>query len=61
MPCDARSFKPTTPAVESFGHLGEDGYDFVDEIASHAVGGKEGGSFSTKKGVTKERLLQILF
>ena len=50
---DERSFKLTTLAVESFGYLGEEGYTFIDELATHAAGGRDGGSMA-KKEVFKE-------
>ena len=53
---DESSFKLTTLAVESFGRLGEEGYKFIDELATHAAGGRDRGSMA-KKGVFKERLL----
>ncbi|CAB1110064.1 unnamed protein product [Ectocarpus sp. CCAP 1310/34] len=56
---DERRFKLTTLAVESFGRLGEEGYEFIDELATHAVGGRDGGTMALK-GVFKERLLQIV-
>ena len=56
---DERSFKLTTLAVESFGRLGEEGYEFIDELAAHAAGGRDGGSMALK-GVLKERLLQVI-
>ena len=56
---DERSFKLTTLAVESFGRLGEEGYEFVDELATHAAGGRDGRSMA-QKGVYKERLLQVI-
>ena len=54
-----RSFKLTTSAVESFGRLGKEGYEFIDELATHAAGGRDGGSMA-QKGVFKERLLQVI-
>ena len=57
VPFDERSFKLTTLAVESFGRLGEEGYEFIDKLATHAAGGRDGGSMALK-GVLKERLLQ---
>ena len=42
--------------MESFGRLGEEGYEFIDELATHAAGGRDGGSMA-QKGVFKERLL----
>ena len=56
---DERRFKLTTLAVESFGRLGEKGYEFIDELATHAAGGRDGGSMA-QKGVFKERLLRSL-
>ena len=56
---DERSFKLTTLAVESFGRLGEEGCEFIDELATHAAGGRDGGSMA-RKGVFKERLLQVI-
>ena len=56
---DERSFKLTTLAVESFGRLGGEGYEFIDELATHAAGGRDGGSMA-QKGVFKERLLQVI-
>ena len=56
---DERSFKLTTLAVESFGRLGEEGYQFIDELATHAAGGRDGESMALK-GVFKERLLQVI-
>ena len=61
MSFDERSFKLTTLAVESFGRLvGEEGYEFIDELATHAAGGRDGGSMA-QKGVFKERLVQVIF
>ena len=56
---DERSFKLTTLAVESFGRLGEEGYQFIDELATHTAGGRDGESMALK-GVFKERLLQVI-
>ena len=53
---DERSFKLTTLAVESFGRLGGEGYEFINELATHAAGGRDGGNMA-RKGVLKERLL----
>ncbi|CAB1096152.1 unnamed protein product [Ectocarpus sp. CCAP 1310/34] len=36
-----------------------EGYEFIDELATHAVGGRDGGTMALK-GVFKERLLQIV-
>ena len=56
---DERSFKLTTLAVESFGRLGEEGYEFIDELAAHAAGGRGGRSMALK-GVFKQRFLQVI-
>ena len=45
--------------MESFGRLGEEGYEFIDELATHAAGGRHGGTM-TQKGVYKERILQAV-
>ena len=45
--------------MESFGRIGEEGDEFIDEVATHAAGGKDGGSMA-QKGVFKERLLQVI-
>ena len=43
-----RSVKLTTlqVAVESFSRLGEEGYEFIDELATHAAGGRHGGTMT---------------
>ena len=43
----------------SFGRLGVEGSNFIDQLAASVVGGRDGGSIA-RKGVVKERLLQIL-
>ena len=48
---DERSFQLTTLAVESFGRLGEEGYEFIDELATHAAGGRDGGIDGTEWGL----------
>ncbi|CAN0566661.1 unnamed protein product, partial [Laminaria digitata] len=50
-----------TLAVESFGRLGVEGSKFIDQLAARlsVVGGRDGGSMG-RKGVVKERLLQIV-
>ncbi|CAM9659389.1 unnamed protein product, partial [Scytosiphon promiscuus] len=35
VPFDERSFKLATLAAESFGRLGEEGYEFINELATH--------------------------
>ena len=54
---DERSHKLATITVESFGRLGREGSDFIDQLATNVVGGRDGGAM-TKKGICKERLLQ---
>lgn len=56
---DERSHKLVTLAVESFGRLGQEGSEFIDQLAASVVGGRDGGS-QAKKGICKERLLQII-
>ena len=56
---DERSHKLTTFAVESFGHLGVEVSYFIDQLAASVVGGRDGGSMA-RKGMLKERLLQIV-
>ena len=56
---DERSHKLATLAVESFGHLGVEGSNFIDQLAASVVGGRDGGSM-TREGVVKEHLLQII-
>ena len=58
MSFDERSHKLATLAVESFGRIGVEGSNFIDQLAASVVAGKEGGSMA-RKGVVKERLLQI--
>ena len=45
--------------MESSGHLGVEGNNFVDQLAASVVGGRDGGSMA-RKGVVKGRLLQIM-
>ena len=56
---DERSHKLTTSAVESFGHLGVEGSALIDQVVASVVAGRDGGSVA-RKGVMKERLLQIV-
>ena len=59
MPFEERRHKLVTLAVESFGRLGVEGRNFIDQLAASVVGGRDGGSM-TRKGVLKEHLLQII-
>ena len=45
--------------MESFGRLGEEGYEFINEIATHAAGGRNGVNMNTR-GIIKERILQVV-
>ena len=56
---DERSHKLVTLAVDSFGHLGREGSEFIDHLATSVVGGREAGTMA-KKGICNERLLQIV-
>lgn len=52
------SNKPFTTPVESFGRLGREGCEFIDELATSVVGGRGGGP-RAKKGIRTELFLQI--
>ena len=56
---DERSYKLATLAVESFGRLGKEGSDLIDQMAASIVEGTDGSSLA-RKGVCKERLFQII-
>ena len=56
---EERSHKLVTLAVESFGCLGREGSECIDELATTVVRGRDGGAMA-KKGICKERLLQIV-
>ena len=50
-----RSYKLATLAVESFGRLGKEGSDLIDQVAESIAGGTDASSLGWK-GVFKERL-----
>ena len=54
-----RNHKLTTFGVESFGRLGVEGSYYIDQLAATVVGGRDRRSMA-RKGVLKERLLQIV-
>ena len=54
---DEHSYKLDTLAVESFGRLGKEGSDLIDQVAASIVGGTDASSL-VRKGVCKERLFQ---
>ena len=56
---DERSYKLATLAVESFGYLGKEGSDLIDQVAASIVGGTDASSLA-RKGVRKERLFQLI-
>ena len=56
---DERSYKLATLAVESFGRLGKESSDLIDQVAATVVGGTDGSSLAPK-GVYKKRLFQII-
>ena len=56
---DEWSHKNSTLAVESFGRLGVEGSNFIDQLADSVVGGRDGGSMA-RNAVVKGRLLQIV-
>ena len=47
---DERSHNLSTLAVESFGRVGVEGSNFVDQLATSVVGGRDRGPM-TRKGV----------
>ena len=55
---DERSYKLATLVVESFGLLGKEGSDLIDQVAANIVGGTNASSLA-RKDVCKERLFQI--
>ena len=55
---DERNYKLRHPR-KSFGRLGKEGSDLIDQMAAHVVGGTDGSSL-VRKGVCKERLFQII-
>ena len=59
MSFDERSYKLTTLAVESFGRLGKEGSDLINQVAASIVGGTDGSSLA-RIGVCKERLFQVI-
>ena len=56
---DERSHKLVTLAVESFERLGREGSEFVDQLATSVVGGRDGGAMA-RKGICKEHILRIV-
>ena len=56
---DERSYKLATLAVKSFGRLGKEGSALIDQVAASIVGGTDASTLA-RKGVCKERLLQII-
>ena len=59
MSFDERSHKLVILAVESFGRLGREGSELIDQLATSVVGGRDGGAMA-KKGICKEGILQIV-
>ena len=59
MSFDEHSHKLPTLAVESIECLGLKGSNVIDQLATSVVGGKDEVSMA-RKGVAKERLLQIV-
>ena len=59
VPFDERSCNLATLGVESFGRLGREGCDLIDQVAAIIVGGT-GASSLAWKGVCKERLFKII-
>ena len=50
---DERSYKLATLAVESFGRLGKEGSDLIDQVAASMVGGTDGSSLARKGALVK--------
>eukprot|EP00904_Undaria_pinnatifida_P006903 jgi/Undpi1/3342/HiC_scaffold_15.g06715.m1 len=48
---DERSYKLATLAVESFGRLGKEGSDLIDQVAASIVGGTDASSPSAERRV----------
>ena len=59
MAFDERSYNLATLAVESFGRLGKEGSDMIDQVAASTVGGTDASSLA-RKGVFKECIFQII-
>ena len=59
MTFDERSHKLITLALESFGPLSREANEYIDQLETSVVGGKDGGAMA-KKIICKERLLQIV-
>ena len=59
MSFDARSYELATFAVESFGRLGIEGGDLIDQVMASIVGETDGSSLA-RKGVCKERLFHTI-
>ena len=57
---DEHNYKLATLEVESFGRLGKEGSDLLDQVAASIVGRTDASSLA-RKGVCKERLFQITF
>ena len=56
---DDRSYKLATLEVESFGRLGKEGSDLIDQVAASIVGRTDASSLARKR-VCRERLFQII-
>ena len=59
VPFDECSHKLVTTAVEIFGCLGRERSDFIDQLATSVIGVREGGGMA-KKGICRDRFLQIV-
>ena len=56
---DERTHKLVTLAVGSFGRLGREGSEFIDQLVTSVVGGRDGGAMA-KKGICKQRFSEIV-
>lgn len=55
---DKRSYKLVTLEVEKIGRLGKSAYTLVDQLAT-SVSRRQGNGTLSRKGILKERLMQI--
>ena len=56
---DERSHKLATIVVESFGRFGREGSEFIDQLATSMIGGRDGGAVG-KECICKECLIQLI-
>ena len=59
MALDELNHKLVTITADSFGRFGREVSEFIDQLATRVIEGGDGGRIP-KKGICKERLLQII-